>query len=230
MATRLHTVTRASRAKAPISLRVRMRMGAFLIGHLQSPGPDYMVRAISRKDVAPKPCRSIGSRPDMMDASETHAPALRLWLLAVAAMIFLTLDRRRGHAAHRIRPVDHPVEAGHRRGAAAVASRLAAGIQGLPGDPAIQGAQPRDDARPVQGDLLVRMDAPAARAHHRHGVSAAAVVFSVARLGAQAPARRGCGPSSAPAPRSARSAGGWCRRGWPAPDASACRSIASRSI
>jgi cytochrome c oxidase assembly protein subunit 15 len=46
-----------------------------------------MVRAISCKDVA----GASDSRPEMMDASDTHAPALRLWLLAVAAMIFLTL-------------------------------------------------------------------------------------------------------------------------------------------
>jgi hypothetical protein len=31
-----------------------MRMGAFLIRHLQSRGPDYMVRAISRKHLSRK--------------------------------------------------------------------------------------------------------------------------------------------------------------------------------
>jgi heme a synthase len=46
-----------------------------------------MVRAISRKRFA----GAFEFQARQMDLTETHAPALRLWLLAVAAMIFITL-------------------------------------------------------------------------------------------------------------------------------------------
>jgi cytochrome c oxidase assembly protein subunit 15 len=51
-----------------------------------------MVRAISCKELSDKVLAgALDSRPYMMDASGTHASALRLWLLVVAVMIFLTL-------------------------------------------------------------------------------------------------------------------------------------------
>src|SRR6476661_6809131 len=80
MASRLQPATKSSRPTAPINLR--MRMDIALKARLREHAPVYRVRAILRKHT-------------VMDAGTTvpnsHARALRLWLLAVAAMIFLTL-------------------------------------------------------------------------------------------------------------------------------------------
>ncbi len=90
-------------------------------------------------------------------------------------------DRRRSDAAHRKRPVDHRVEAGDGRGAAAVAGCVAGRVRRLQADSAIPRAQRGHDAQPVQDDLLVGVDASAARAHRRHGVPAAVPLLSLAR-------------------------------------------------
>src|SRR5882757_616691 len=69
-----HTDTSSRSATAPISLRVRMDMVA---RGLRWTARDYMVRR--------------RSMPDQTAIAKNHSRAVRRWLLAVAAMIFLTL-------------------------------------------------------------------------------------------------------------------------------------------
>src|SRR6478672_2725475 len=80
MAMRLQPATKSSRPTAPISLR--MRMDIALKARLRGRRPVYMVRAVLRKHTV----MAAGTT-----APNSHARALRLWLFAVAAMIFLTL-------------------------------------------------------------------------------------------------------------------------------------------
>ena len=117
--------------------------------------------------------------------------------------------RRRGDAADRIRPVDHRMEAGDRRHSAAQRSRVAGGVRQLQADPAIRGAQPRHDARRLQGDLRLGMGPSSARAPDRPGLhSARAVVLAPrARSTARSVGRSSSRPGSSRWSRS--SAGGW---------------------
>ena len=132
-----------------------------------------MVRAVLRKHT-------------VMNAGTTvpnsHARALRLWLLAVAAMIFLTLVvggatrlTESGLSITEWKPVTGVLPPLSQAG-------LAGRVQGLSGDPAIPGTQPRHEPRRVQDDLLVGMDAPAAGALDRRRVPAAVPLFPLARL------------------------------------------------
>src|SRR5262249_59022163 len=94
--------------------------------------------------------------------------------------------------------------AGDGDAAAAVASRVAARIREIPGDPAIPRAQPGHEYRGVQDDLLVGMGASAARPTDRHRVSAPVPVLSVAGLGLRGlagPAMAGLPPPRPPSPR-----------------------------
>ena len=73
---------------------------------------DYMVRAV------PSQASRFMKEPTPVPVHNPHA--VRLWLLCVAAMIFLTLVVGGATRLTEIGPVDHRMEAGHRRGAAAV--------------------------------------------------------------------------------------------------------------
>src|SRR6185312_16055738 len=80
MASRLQPATKSSRPTAPINLR--MRMDIALKARLREHAPVYRVRVVLRKHTAMTAGTTVPN---------SHARALRLWLLAVAAMIFLTL-------------------------------------------------------------------------------------------------------------------------------------------
>src|SRR5579859_411533 len=88
---------------------------------------------------------------------------------------------RRRHAPHRIRALDHGMEAGHRRAAAARTGTVGTGLRGLQADPAIPRTQRRHDAVAVQDHLLVGVEPPAARPRDRHGLPPAVPVLPVAR-------------------------------------------------
>ena len=154
---------------------------------------------------------------------------MRLWLIAAAAMIFLTLVI--GGATRLTQS-----------GLSIVEWQPVSGVLPPMSENAWQAEFEKYQAIPqyrelnrgmslgaVQDDLLVGMDAPAGGAQHRRGVPAAVFVFPGARLDSAALARRGCGRFSAAARCWAWSAGGWCRRACPA-RASACRNTGWRFI
>src|SRR5664280_3430631 len=82
MASRPHTVTSTSKATVPISLRVRMDMVALCWRHCDAA---RMTIWSARFPANKHPMHGHRSVP------EFRARAVRLWLLAAAAMIFLTL-------------------------------------------------------------------------------------------------------------------------------------------
>ena len=88
---------------------------------------------------------------------------------------------RRRDPAYGIRPVDHRMEAGDGRGAAALRQFVAGSIRKISGHSAIPRAQSRHEPRRVSDDLLVGMGAPAARSRDRRRVSPAIPVVSLAR-------------------------------------------------
>ena len=90
---------------------------------------------------------------------------------------------RRRHPAHRIRPLDHRVEAGDGHAAAARRKWVAGRVREISGHPAIPRAQCRHESRAIQDHLLVGMGASAARPADRRGVFAAVSLVPVARLG-----------------------------------------------
>ena len=119
----------------------------------------------------------------------SHALAVRLWLLAVAAMIFMTLIvggstrlTESGLSITEWKPVMGVIPPLER-------TRLAGRVQRYKAIPAIQRAQPRHEPQSVQDDLLVGMDAPASGALDGLRVPAAVPVFPLARLGAETLAR-----------------------------------------
>src|SRR6478752_7659360 len=71
---------------------------------------------------------------------------------------------------------------GYRRAAAAHRRRLAERIRQISDDPAVHRAQRRHESRRVPDDLLVGMDAPAARTPGWRGFLAAVPVLPLARL------------------------------------------------
>ena len=168
IASRPHTDTSSSRATVPISLRVRMDMAALRWRHLRCDAPDYMVRAVSCK-------QAFHARSGF---SSGVSPARGA---AVAARgggdDFSDAGGRRRHAAHRVRASRSWNGSRSPACCRRCRSRLAGRIREVSGDPAIPRAQPRHEPRPVQGDLLVGMVAPAAGAHDRRGVPAAVPVF-----------------------------------------------------
>src|SRR6185437_13978570 len=98
--------------------------------NLRSSAQDYMVRAVTSKS----------SMPVQSSFAVSQARAVQLWLIAAAAMIFLTLIVR--DAADGIGPFHRRMEAGDRRAAADERQGLAGRVRGLQGDPAISPAQP----------------------------------------------------------------------------------------
>src|SRR5471032_696948 len=82
IANRPHTDTSSRSASVPISLRVRMDMTALRRRHCDAPRLTIWS--------APSPASKL-SMPDQVAVPEFRPRALQLWLLAVAAMIFLTL-------------------------------------------------------------------------------------------------------------------------------------------
>ncbi len=121
----------------------------------------------------------------------------------------------RRHAAHGFGPLHRRVAAGDRRDPAALRRSLAGGVRGLPRDPTVRGAEPRDDARGIQGALLVGVDAPATRAARRRRLPR-----SVHRSSGGAGSSTGRSPGSSArcscsAACKARSAGGWWPRASP---------------
>src|SRR6185437_7086671 len=82
MASKAHTDTSTSKAMVPISLRIRTGMDGVLVRHLRESAHDYMVRAVFS---------SKHSMHDQRSVPELQVRAVRLWLIAAAAMIFLTL-------------------------------------------------------------------------------------------------------------------------------------------
>src|SRR5262249_46621548 len=81
IATKPHTDTRTSSAIVPTNLRARMDID-LLRPQLRMQAHNYMVRA--------NPCK-LTLMHEPAKASEIQLRPVRLWLLAAAAMIFLTL-------------------------------------------------------------------------------------------------------------------------------------------
>ncbi len=180
-----------------------------------------MVRAVLRKHTVMAAGTTVPN---------SHARALRLWLLAVAAMIFLTL-----------------VVGG--------ATRLTESGLSITEWKPVTGVLPPLSQQAWQDEFKAYQAIPQYQERNR-GMSLAAFktiywwewthrllarstgfVFLLPFLYflwrgccAARTCARGYGRSSAAARCSARSAGGWWRRGSPAPAASACRNIGWRSI
>src|SRR5216684_1732117 len=117
--------------------------------------------------------------PDFRNSASAHCPDLAA---RGRRTDFCHGARRRGDAGDRIRAFDRGMAAGHRDAAAALAVRVAARVRKIPGDPAVPVAQPGHESHGIPDDLLLVMDAPAARTVYLLGVSAAVPVLSVALL------------------------------------------------
>ena len=139
--------------------------------------------------------------------------AVRLWLLTAAAMIFLTLDRRRRDTAYGIRPFDRRMEAGHGRFAAAVGSDWQsefAKYQAIPQYRELNRGMSLDAFKMIywwewSHRLLARLTG---------AVFLLPFLFFLWRGGSsRSVAIAGCGRFSSPGRRSARLAGGWCLQG-----------------
>src|SRR5450830_1092907 len=116
IANRPHTVTSSRSPTVPISLRVRMDMAALFRRYLRSRAPDYMVRAVS--------CNQTFDARSDFSCRVSPARAAAMAARGGGDDLFDAGGRRR-HQAHRVRPLDRGMEAGHRRAAAADRKRLA---------------------------------------------------------------------------------------------------------
>ena len=123
-----------------------------------------------------------------MDPIERRQRAIRLWLYAVAALIFAMVLVGGATRLTEFRAVDRRMEAGDRHVAADQRGRVAGRVRQVQDHSAVPAAQQRDDASRVQDDLLVGVDAPADGAADRRRVSAAVPVVSGEGLDRAGPA------------------------------------------
>ena len=126
-------------------------------------------------------------------ASVDLRAGVRLWLIAVAGLIFLMVLVGGATRLTESRPLDHPMEARHRSPPAAERRGVAGGVRPLQADPAIRQAQSGHDARRLPDDLLLGMGPPPAGARRRRGLhpSGPMVLAERALQGRARPSGRG---------------------------------------
>ena len=175
MATSAQTMTRTNSAIAPMNLRRRSGIEASDIRSVASAGRStiWSARAATSEPMTEATTTQI--RP-------TRAP-IRLWLYAVAALVLAmvlvggaTRLTESGLSITEWKPVMGVLPP---LGERAVAGR----VRKISGHSAIPRTQRRHEPCRVQDDLLVGMDASAARPADRRGVPVAVPVVSLARIG-----------------------------------------------